>query len=88
MKFIVEISGTSVLLDANQMQILSTALTGAERLTNIDVGRDNGTHGYANQYVYGVGSYNQPDLLSVKILPAEDYEARKFITKQHEGKKE
>lgn len=87
MKFIVEISGASVLLDANQMQILSTALTGAERMVSLDVGRDNGTHGYANQYIHGVGEYHQPDMLSVKVLPAEDYEARKFITKQHAEKK-
>ena len=54
MKFVVHIEGTQYLLSPAQVEILVTALGGAEMLTDIDIGKGNGTHGYADQYIHGV----------------------------------
>lgn len=82
MRFIVQVNGTSVLLTHEQLGILTTALTGAERITDIDVGRGNGTRGYADQYIDGIGPLSK-DRMQVSVMSEEDYEATKFVTKQH-----
>lgn len=87
MKFVIELyGGTKVLLDHQQLDILATALDGAETLKDIDVGRDNGDHGYAKQYIHGLAPYKSSEHLSIKLMSTEEYEALKFITKQQEKK--
>jgi hypothetical protein len=86
MKFIVSVDGKHVVLDATQMEILTTALTGAEALVDIDVGRDNGTHGYAKQYISGVAPYSVHQSLSARVMTNDECEAFRFIAKQYEGK--
>ena len=88
MRFIVSVNGQPVVLTSEQLDILSTALTGAERITDIDVGKGNGTRGYADQYIDGIAPYISRDRMQVSVLSEEDYEAIKFVTKQHaESKK-
>ena len=87
MKFVLDMYGTKVLLTHEQLEILATALDGAEMLKDIDVGRENGDHGYANQYIHGITNYKLSDQLGLKIMSTEEYEALKFVTKQQQEKK-
>lgn len=86
MKFTVDISGAKVVLNQAQLEILTTALTGAERLRDIDLGKNNGTHGYANQYIDGIKEYHMRTSLHINVLSEDDYEALKFVSKQHPEK--
>jgi len=86
MKFIVSVDGKNVVLTATQMEDLTTALSGAEALVDIDVGRDNGTHGYAKQYINGVAPYSVHQNLSARIMTDDEFETFKFVAKQYEGK--
>lgn len=88
MKFMFELyGGTKVLLTHAQLEILTTALDGAEMLKDIDVGKDNGDHGYAKQYIYGLAPWRTSEHLSMRVMSTEEYEAMKFVTKQQEAKK-
>lgn len=88
MRFVIVINGQSVILTNAQVEILTTALSGADRLVDIDVGKGNGTRGYADQYIDGIGPYLMRDRLQLNVMSEDEYEAIKFITKQHaESKK-
>ncbi len=87
MKFVVHIEGAQYLLSPAQVEILVTALSGTEMLTDIDIGKGNGTHGYADQYIHGIKPVKLQNQLRMAVLDEEAYEAAKFLTKQHEGKK-
>lgn len=87
MRFVVELyGGVKVLLTHEQLEILSTALDGAEMVKDIEVGKDNGDHGYNNHLIYGIKSWRTSENLNVKLMSAEEYEAMKFVTKQQEKK--
>lgn len=88
MRFVIDMYGGNgkVLLTYEQLEILATALDGAEMLKDIDVGKDNGDHGYANQYIYGIKPWRTSENLNVKLMSSEEYETLKFITKQQEKK--
>ena len=86
MKFTVDISGAKVVLNQAQLEILTTALTGAERLRDIDLGKNNGTHGYANQYIDGIKEYDMRVSLNLNVLSEDEYESMKFVSKQHPEK--
>lgn len=83
MKFIVDLNGSKVVLNQSQLEILTTALTGAERLRDIDVGKNNGTHGYSNQYIDGIVEYHMRTSLHINVLSEDEYESMKFVAKQH-----
>ena len=87
MKFIVDLNGGKVLLTPSQLEILTTALGDAEQLRDIDVGKGNGTHGYADQYISGIKEYRMQTSLQVSVLSEDEYEALKFVSKQHPEKK-
>jgi len=87
MRFVIELyGGVKVLLTHEQLEILSTALDGAEMMKDLDVGKDNGDHGYAKQYIYGIAPWRTSENLSLKLMSSEEYEAMKFVTKQQEKK--
>ncbi len=86
MKFIVDLNGSKVVLNQSQLEILTTALTGAERLRDIDVGKNNGTHGYSNQYIDGIKEFHMRTALQISVLSEDEYEALKFVSKQHPEK--
>lgn len=86
MKFMVEISGTMVLLTAEQMQAITDALCAAQIRCDLDVGKGNGDHGYADQYIYGVKDYDMSDRLVVKVMTDDQFEALKFVTQQQKEK--
>jgi len=50
-KFKMTINGLHILVDAEQLNIIIDALTGAEHLTETHVGNNQGSHGYNNAYV-------------------------------------
>ncbi len=87
MKFLVKVDEKSVLLSAAQMEIFATALSGAEMFYDIDVGKGNGTHGYCDQYIHGVKALKMGKHIGCHIMDDDEYEAVKFVAKQHEGKK-
>lgn len=82
MKFMVEISGSMVLLTAEKMQAIANALFDAHVRCDLDVGKGNGDHGYADQYIYGVKDYDMADRLVVKVMTDDQFEALKFVTQQ------
>ncbi len=84
MKFVVQIEATQYLLSPAQVEILVTALSGTEMLTDIDIGKGNGTHGYADQYIHGIKPARLQHQLRMTVLDEEAYEAMKFVSKQHE----
>lgn len=87
MRFVIELyGGVKVLLTHEQLEILSTALDGAEMMKDIDVGKDNGDHGYINQFIYGIKPWRTSENLNVKLMSTEEYETMKFVTKQQEKK--
>jgi hypothetical protein len=86
MKFIVSVDGKNVLLSPLQMEVLTSAISGADALVDIDVGRDNGTHGYAKQYITGVAPYVLHQSLSARVMTDDEVESFRFIAKQYEGK--
>jgi hypothetical protein len=87
MKFVCQIEGTQYLLSPSHLEILVSALSNAEMLTDIDVGKGKGTHGYAEQYIHGVKETTLQQNLRLSVMDDEAYETAKFIAKQHEGKK-
>lgn len=87
MKFVVHIEGAQYLLSPAQVEILVTALSGTEMLTDIDIGKGNGTHGYADQYIHGVKPAKLQAHLRMTVLDEDAYEAMKFVAKQHGEKK-
>ena len=87
MKFVVKVDEKMVLLSAAQMEIFATALSGAEMFYDIDVGKGNGTHGYCDQYIRGITPLKMSKDIGCHIMDDDEYEAVKFVAKQHEGKK-
>lgn len=88
MKFIVSIDGKNVLLSPLQMEALTSTLSGADALVDIDVGRDNGTHGYAKQYIAGVAPYVLHQSLSARVMTDDEVDTFRLLAKQYEGRKE
>lgn len=73
MKYLLEFGNDNkLLLTAHQLEILVTALDGAEMLTNRHVGDKKGTHGYNNCYVHDVLSKRTVEWLNIKPV-ADDY---------------
>lgn len=87
MKFLVRVDDKSVLLSPAQMEILTTALSGAEVMFDLDVGKGNGDHGYADQYIYGIRPLTVRNNVTATLMDDDEYEAIKFVTKQHAEKK-
>lgn len=86
MKLIVEIGGVTAVVSTLQAQAIMEVLSRADRFTNIDVGKGNGTHGYMDQYIHGVKPMDT-QLINIKAMTDEAFEATKFVAAQHEEKK-
>ena len=83
MKFIVKIDGVEVLLDGAQVESLTAILQNCDKLYDKTVDKGQGTHGYNNCYVHHLKPFNCAESLSLKVMPTEQYEAIKLITKLH-----
>jgi hypothetical protein len=84
MKFIVELNGHRVILDAGRLEILASALNGSDYMHDHHVGTGNGTSGHAKSYIPVLKPYNLHENFALKVLDEEHYEAVKFITKQQD----
>lgn len=81
MRFIVKIDGVEVLLTAPQVEALTHILQDADRVYDHSVGKDKGTHGYQMSYIHHIKSYNCAESMNLKVMPQEQYEATKLVTK-------
>lgn len=81
MRFIVKIDGVEVLLTAPQVEALTHILQNADKLYDKSVGKDLGTHGYQMNYVHHIKPFNCAESLTLKVMPQEQYEATKLVTK-------
>jgi hypothetical protein len=81
MKFIIKIEGTEVLLDGAQVEALTNILQNCEKLYDKNVEKGQGTHGYNNCYIHHLKPFNCSESLNLKVMPTDQYEATKLITK-------
>jgi hypothetical protein len=81
MRFIVKIDGTEVLLTSEQVEALTAVLQDCEKLYDKTVDKGQGTHGYNLSYVHHLKPFNCSESLNVRVMPTEQYEATKLITK-------
>ena len=86
MRFVLDLQSRKVLLDIAQVEVLASILDGAEELCDIDVGNNIGDHGYAKQFIHGVGVFDLGKHMDLKVLSTDKYESLKFVTKQQEKK--
>lgn len=87
MKFTFTVCGTTVLMTADQVEAITKVLQDCEMLCDHSVGKDLGTHGYNMSYIHHVKPYNVNTELTVKIMPDDQYEAAKLVTKLHKEEK-
>jgi len=83
MRFIVKIDGAEVLLTGAQVEALTNILQDADQRYDKTVGKDLGTHGYNNSYVHHIKAFNCSESLNLKVMPSDQYEATKLMTKLH-----
>lgn len=81
MKFILKIEGTDVLLTAAQVEALTAILQDCDKLYDHTVDKGQGTHGYDMRYVHHIKPFNCFESLNLKVVPSEQYETAKLITK-------
>ena len=83
MRFTFSVDGNKIVLTAAQLEAMSRILENCDVMYDKTVEKGQGTHGYNNSYIHHIKPYNVGDLLSVKIMTDEQYEATKLITKLH-----
>jgi hypothetical protein len=80
MKFIVELNSTKILMDADQIEILTNLLHGTEQITNKYIGSTSTTK---SNYLKIIDLFSVQDTLKVGAMPDEEYDAMVLITKLH-----
>jgi len=85
MKFKIEICGTSVLLDYNQLNTVLNALEGAERIEEKYIGSNQGTNG--TNYLKLIRPYQPMDHFRLNGMTDEEYGALQLVTKLEDEKK-
>lgn len=85
MKYLLELGNDKkLLLTAHQLEVLVTAVDGADMLTDKHVGDKKGTHGYNNCYIHDVQPRRVHEWLNVKPV-ADDYlDTIKLAVKLHD----
>lgn len=81
MKFIVKIDGNEVLLSGAQVEALTNILQDCDFVYDHNIGKDKGTHGYNMSYIHHIKPFNCSQSLTLKVMPKEQYEATKLVTK-------
>lgn len=73
MKYVVTMPGDKkLLLTEAQLEILMSAVDGAEMLVDKHVGNNNGTHGYNNAYIHTIETKRTVEWFTVSPV-ADDY---------------
>lgn len=85
MKYLLDLGNEKkLLLTAHQLEVLVTAVDGADMLINKHVGDKKGTHGYNNCYIHDVQTRRAHEWLDVKPV-ADDYlDTIKLAVKLHD----
>ena len=83
MKFVVKIDGAEVLLSGAQVEALTNILQDCEYVYDKSVDKGTGTHGYNMAYIHHIKPYNCSQSMNLKVMPKEQYEATKLVTKLH-----
>jgi hypothetical protein len=81
MKYIVNVSGTELVLNEHQLAMLVTAVQDAEQLTEKHVGAGKGSQGYNTAYVPTVDIKQPHTWLTVKIMADDFVETIKLTMK-------
>lgn len=81
MKFIVNVQGKALLLDANQVERLLDVIDGADIYGERHVGTGNGSQGYNNSYVPSINTTPVHTWFEVKTLPDDVIDTIKLSMK-------
>lgn len=81
MKYKVSVSGVQLILDQNQLEILTTAVQDALQFAEKHVGTGKGTQGYNNSYIPTVEVKQPHDWLGVTIVADDFIDATKLAMK-------
>jgi hypothetical protein len=78
MKFVIELSGTKILMDAEQINTLTNMLYGLEQVTNKYIGASNGTKSH---YLKIIEPFSVTETLKIGAMADEEYDATVLVTK-------
>ena len=81
MRYLINISGKTLLMTQHQLEILMTAVQDAELLGETHVGNGKGSQGYQNAYVPTIETKQPHDWLSVGCVADDFVDATKLATK-------
>lgn len=84
LKFVVEIAGKKVVLDAAKLEVLWDIVHGADVMDNKWVGSGKGTTGSSKDFIPIIKTYEAHTDLAVTTVSQEQIEAIKFVTKHQE----
>jgi hypothetical protein len=78
MRYKVVVSGTTLILNQTQLDILMTAVQDAYQMVEKHVGTNKGSQGYSNSYVPTIESKQPHDWLVVNLVADDFVEATKL----------
>jgi hypothetical protein len=81
MKYKVAVSGVQLILDQNQLEILTTAVQDALQFAEKHVGTGKGTQGYGNSYIPTLEVKQPHEWLGVTIVADDFVDATKLAMK-------
>lgn len=81
MKYKVAVSGVQLILDQNQLEILTTAVQDALQFAEKHVGNHKGTQGYNNAYIPTLEVKQPHEWLGVTIVADDFVDATKLAMK-------
>ena len=81
MRFTFTVGGTTIVATAEQLEAISRVLEHCDCRYDKSVEKGQGTHGYNNCYIHHLKPFNCAESLNLKVMPTEQYEATKLITK-------
>jgi hypothetical protein len=79
MKFILDISGTKLLLNADQLQAITTALYGSEKLESKYMGKNKVTGN--TDYLPLIVPYDMRECFRTTVMCTDEYDAMVLVTK-------
>ena len=81
MRFTFTVGGTTIVATAEQLEAISRILENCDCRYDKSVEKGQGTHGYNMSYIHHIKPYNCSQSMTLKVMPKEQYEATKLITK-------
>ena len=80
MKFVIELNSTKILMDAEQVSVLTNLLYGLEQVTNKYIGSTSTTK---SSYLKIIEPFSVTETLKIGAMADEEYDAMVLVTKLH-----